>query len=156
MRQVAVLGLGHDFRGDDRAGLLAARALAEQNLPGVTILTEIGDTMDLLHGWTTASHVFVLDCYLSSIPEVLRLDLLQTPIAEIPLRTSSHFLNLREALEMGRNLDQLPSQLIAYAIPGNQFAFGQAVQPQVMDCVEQTVARVKSEIQHLLGEEAHA
>jgi hydrogenase maturation protease len=40
---VVVIGIGNDFRRDDGVGLAVAEELAKRNLPGVRVVTAIGE-----------------------------------------------------------------------------------------------------------------
>lgn len=60
-RRVRVVGVGNRYRGDDGAGLAAAKRLgAAANVP-VTLLDAIGDGTALLEVWRDADTVVVLD-----------------------------------------------------------------------------------------------
>ena len=54
-----VIGVGNDFRGDDAAGLLAARRL--RACRGVRAVEHTKDGLSLMEHWRPADHVFVVD-----------------------------------------------------------------------------------------------
>ena len=49
---VLVIGIGNDFRRDDGVGLAVAAELAKRRLPGVRVMTAIGEPASILEAWT--------------------------------------------------------------------------------------------------------
>lgn len=58
-----IIGLGNPDRGDDVAGILVARGLAER---GIETVQHRGGTLDLIEIWDAASCAVVVDAVLSS------------------------------------------------------------------------------------------
>jgi len=53
------IGIGNAFRGDDAAGLLAARSARERLDDEVEVLEMEGEPVDLIEAWRGAEHVLV-------------------------------------------------------------------------------------------------
>src|SRR5690606_39792128 len=63
--RTVVIGLGNDWRGDDRAGLETVRVLREElpagGAPGVAIVEGGGDLTELIDVWAGADLAVVID-----------------------------------------------------------------------------------------------
>jgi hydrogenase maturation protease len=130
-----VIGVGNAARGDDAAGLIAARRLGG--------LEHEGDPVALLDVWRGAELAVVIDAVSSGAEPgtVHRFDATSAPLpARLRGSTSSHALGLAEAIELGRTLGRLPGRLIVYGIEGERFEAGTELTPAVAAAVE-AVAR---------------
>jgi len=132
-----VIGLGNAARGDDAAGLLAARALG-----GVELERDPSALVELLDGAPSAT---ILDAVSSGAAPgtVHRFDVSAEPLpASVRRATSTHALGLAEAIELARTLGRLPERVIVYGIEGRSFAAGDPV----CAAVRAAVARVVTEL----------
>jgi hydrogenase maturation protease len=130
-----IAGVGNDWRGDDAAGLVAARRLRGL-LPGVRVVEVAGDPGALLDLWAEAELAIVLDAVRSGAPPgtIHRLDASALPAG---LRSAStHALGLADAVELARALDRLPARLELYGIEGAHFEPGEGLTPTVARAVE--------------------
>jgi hydrogenase maturation protease len=138
--RVVVVGIGNAARGDDAAGLIAAREL--------DALQHEGDPLGLLDIWRRAHVAVVIDAVRSGADAgtVHRFDASRDPLPA-PLRGSSstHAIGLADAIELGRALDRLPARLIVYGIEGERFDAGAALTPAVAAAVELVAAAVRRE-----------
>jgi hydrogenase maturation protease len=138
--QTVVIGIGNAGRGDDGAGLLAARRLDG--------LEHEGDAVALLDVWRDADVAVVIDAVSSGAAPgtVHRFDASRTPVpASLRRASSTHTLGLAEAIELGRVLDRLPARVIVYGIEGERFEAGAALTPAVAAAVEAVAAAVRRE-----------
>jgi hydrogenase maturation protease len=62
--------------------------------------------------------------------------------------TSTHNMSVAEAIEMARNLDQLPEQLLVYGIEGKNFQFGETLSPYMNGVIEDVVRHILSQINY--------
>jgi hydrogenase maturation protease len=130
-----VIGVGNAARGDDAAGLIAARRLGG--------LEHEGDPVALLDVWRGAELAVVIDAVSSGAEPgtVHRFDATAEPLpAHLRGSSSTHALGLAEAIELGRALGRLPARLIVYGIEGERFEAGTELTPAVAAAVE-AVAR---------------
>ncbi len=134
---VLVVGIGNLVRGDDGAGILAARLLQDKQLPGVAVMELQGDGTSLIDLWKAASTVMVIDAISSrSAPgTIVCIDALTQDLPEAWSLSSTHSFGLREAIELARALGNLPKRLIVYGIEGAQFATGTGLSSQVEQAV---------------------
>jgi hydrogenase maturation protease len=126
-----VIGIGNAARGDDAAGLIAARRLGG--------FEHEGDPVALLDMWREADVAVVIDAVSSGAEPgtVHRFDATSAPLpARLRGSTSSHALGLAEAIELGRTLGRLPGRLVVYGIEGERFEAGTELTPAVAAAVE--------------------
>lgn len=130
-----MIGIGNAARGDDAAGLLAARRLG-----GVEVEGDATAVIDLLAG---AREAVLIDAVRSGAAAgtVHRVDIGTLP-AGLPRPASTHLIGLAEALELARALGRLPPRVTVYGIEGARFAVGDAVSPAVATAVDRVVAEL--------------
>jgi hydrogenase maturation protease len=144
-----VIGTGNEHRGDDAAGLLAARSL--RTLIGhrgpAEILEHRGDGAALIELWAGRSWVILVDAVRSagSPGQVLRFDASDRPLEAEREHGSTHAFGPAGAIEMARCLGRLPRRVEIYGITGSLFSIGAEAQPAV--CVAaRAVARSIAEL----------
>ena len=151
--QIAVIGVGNEFRRDDGVGWAVAARLLERAesraLPaGTVIATCDGDPARLIGLWEGAGLAVVVDAARAEPGHpglVHRLELDAQRLAQPPT-TSSHGLGLGEAVELARVLGRLPGRLVVYAVEGADTSVGAGLTPAVEGVVEPLVASVEEEI----------
>lgn len=144
--QVVVIGLGNAMRGDDAAGLHAARRLAHE--PGVAVRMHEGEGVGLLDLWADADVVIVVDAVRSGAPPgtIHRMDASTQPLPTAVDRASSHAIGAAAAIELARALDSLPARVVFYGVEGSDFALGAALSPPVAEALDPLVRAVRGEI----------
>jgi hydrogenase maturation protease len=143
-----VIGVGNGWRGDDAAGLVAARRLRELVPEGVEVSEAEGDLSSLLDLWASADEVLVIDAVRSgAAPGALqRVDARATSLPARFARRSTHAVGLAEAVELGRALGRLPSRLIVFGIEGERFEPGERLSSRVESGVSRAVDAVREEL----------
>ena len=132
-----MIGLGNAARGDDAAGLIAARRLGG--------LEHEGDPLALLDIWDDAASAVVIDAVSSGAEPgtIHRFDAGAGPLpARLRSSTSTHAIGLGEAIELARALGRLPARLIVCGIEGERFDAGTALTPAVAAAVDALVREV--------------
>lgn len=131
-----MIGLGNAMRGDDAAGLIAAR-----RLHGVE---HEGEPLALLDVWDGAQSVVVIDAVRSGgVPGTIhRFDATEPLPAALRSSTSTQAVGLAETIELARALDRLPARLTVYGIEGERFEAGTGLTPAVSAAVEAVVNAV--------------
>ena len=139
---ILVIGMGNPFRGDDAVGLLVADGAAEA-CPGIRVIRHTADGTGLLEAWNGYDTVVVADAVVSGSPPgtVHVLDGL-SGLERDWFATSTHAVNLAEAVELGRALGRLPPRLIVIGIEGNEFRLGEPVSAVVCKAVNDAIARL--------------
>jgi hydrogenase maturation protease len=140
-----IIGLGNPDRGDDAAGILVARRLAER---GIETVQHRGGTLDLIEIWDAVGCAVVVDAVLSgAAPGTVHIwDALSPELRNDVFRSSTHALGLADAVHLARALDRLPKKLTIYGIEAAQFVAGTPPSSQILAGVERTVEHIASHL----------
>jgi hydrogenase maturation protease len=146
-----IIGLGNTFRGDDAAGLLAARRLKALVGNRAEVIEAELAGLDVLDLMAEASAVILIDAARSGRPAgtIHRLDASAGPISGDLFPHSTHVLNAVDAIEMGRTLGLLPPRVIVYGLEVVDTTAGNDLSPAVAGAVERVVERVVREVEEL-------
>jgi hydrogenase maturation protease len=152
--RIAVIGVGNEYRRDDGIGWAVATRLADRTeerlLPiGTEVLLCDGDPARLITLWEGAALAIVVDAapaHPGQPGRVHRLELNSEQLSQAGCRTSSHGLGLGDAVELARELDRLPGQLIVYAVEGADTSLGAGLSAPVAAVVEPLTRRIAHEI----------
>ena len=147
---IRLIGVGNEYRQDDGVGIFIARQPGLLHLPGVRISAIQRDATHLMDLWQGAGIVFVFDAVYSrnKAAEVYRLDAVKEPLPADLFRLSTHRLGIAEAVELSRELNQLPAELIIFGIEGHNFGQGQGLSLPCKRSAMKVVQRVSEEIRH--------
>jgi hydrogenase maturation protease len=145
---IVVIGIGNEYRSDDRVGIAVARRLRERFLTKIIVLEESGEGAALIDSWKGATWVMLLDAVHSGAAPgtIHRLDARAVPVPTGFFHYSTHAFSVAEAIELARSLDELPPHLILYGIEGGNFAAGEGLSPAVEQAVEAVVERAADEL----------
>lgn len=132
-----VIGLGNRWRGDDGIGAQVIDQLRKVNLTGVDLRDCPGDNMDLINSWQDRDITYVVDACRD--PKLVDGTLLtienactdNSRLAQLRHPTSSHVLDLQQAIALSQVLDKAPQQLTVFAIAASSFQTGTGPQPVV-------------------------
>ncbi len=144
-----VIGVGNAYRGDDAAGLLIARRVAEAAPGAARVIEESGEGAALMDAWRGAPFVVLCDAVQSGAAPgtVHRLDPAREPVPTGFFRYSTHAFSVAEAIELARALGELPPRMRVYGIEGADFAAGMALSPAVAGAVDPVVRAVVADLQ---------
>ncbi|MBB5210423.1 hydrogenase maturation protease [Microbulbifer hydrolyticus] len=146
-----VISLGHRFRGDDGVGPYLLERLRSREDCAVTCIENTGDMTRLLEDWR-GRRVCLVDAVCDDtreVGEILWLDGLAEALPDSASTTSSHGLNLGEALALGRIMDALPLELRICAICGGNFSSSTELSPPVARAVAGAEQKI---LQHLIAQ----
>ncbi|MGW2182284.1 hydrogenase maturation protease [Streptomyces sp. NPDC001732] len=152
--RIAVIGVGNEFRHDDGVGLAVVAQLAERAeerpLPsGTALLVCDGDPARLITLWEDADFAILVDAAHAhpGLPGRLhRLKVDDGQLSQTGTATSSHGLGLVDAVELARQLDRLPGQLVVYAIEAANSSLGTGLSAPVAAIVEPLAEWIATEI----------
>jgi hydrogenase maturation protease len=132
-----VIGVGNAARGDDAAGLIAARRLGG--------IEHEADPLALLDVWDGAESVVVIDAVRSGAAPgtIHRFDATEPLPAALRSSTSTHAVGLAETIELARALGRLPERLIVYGIEGERFEAGADLTPAVAAGIDAAVRAIQ-------------
>jgi hydrogenase maturation protease len=147
--KVVVIGIGNAYRHDDAAGLMVAWQLKEQALSSCEVHEQIGEGTALMELWKGAERVFVVDAVQSgAVPGTIhRFNANLHPLPAPIFRDSTHAFGLIEAIELSRELKQLPCNLVVYGIEGQNFEAGTGLSSAVLGAVSDLAQKLRQEIQ---------
>jgi hydrogenase maturation protease len=153
---ICVIGVGNTMRGDDAAGLLAARRLRERWGDAVAVIESDGEGTALIDAWAGAGAAIIIDASRSGAAPgtVTRIDASDTPLPARTLGGSTHHVSVVEAIELARALGRLPPRVVVYVIEGANFAAGEGVSHAVQRAIDDAVERIGAEIESLLEAKA--
>lgn len=138
---VLVIGVGNELRGDDGAGIAAARRLRRLAPPAwIDVEEEQNDTTGLLERWKGRDAVVLIDAVgPGSHPgKVTRLDASHEPLpVRLRVSSSTHAVGLEEAIELARELGGLPGHVILCTVEGCRFTAGEGLSEQVAAALPQ-------------------
>lgn len=143
-----VIGLGNDHRGDDGAGLEAARRLAPVLAGEADVRAHPGEPIDLLHDWAHADLLVLIDAAHNGRRPgtVRRYPLGSRALASSGLGSSTHAFDLLVAVELADALRMLPARVVVYAVEGQRFALGDARSAPVEQALDEVVELVAREV----------
>ena len=146
--ETLVIGVGNAFRGDDGLGLVVAQKLRALALPGVTVLEQSGEGAALVEAWGDAGRVIVVDAVSSGAEPgtIHRLQVADRPLPAHFSGGSTHAFGLAEAVELARQLDRLPPNLVIYGIEGNSFDLASGLSPEVEIAAEKLIEQISQEL----------
>ena len=147
---IRIIGVGNEFRGDDGAGLAAARNIRELRLPGVTVWEKTGDAGELWELWQDGRPAIIIDAMRSGAPPgtIRRFDAAGEPLpAALFHRASTHSWGVAESIELARTLGQLPATLIVYGIEGKIFAPGAGLSPEVEHALPRLMEQIQQDLE---------
>ena len=148
MSEVMVVSLGNRFRRDDGVGPYVLDKVRSHAGANIAYRENSGDVSGLLHDWCGRC-VYLIDAAHAQVQrpgQVLEFDGLADELpGSLPL-TSSHGLQLKDALQLGQAVDSLPSRLKVYAICGDDFGHGPGLSPMVQAAAEQVAQQILRKI----------
>jgi hydrogenase maturation protease len=139
-----IVGLGNQDRGDDAAGILAARRLRER---GFNALEYTGATLNLLDVWSVNDRVIVVDAVIfgAAAGSIQVWDPWKVSLNSIIFRASTHEYGLADTVELARTLNRLPGWMRIYGIEGKRFDAGIEPSQEVVSGVERVTEEVEKQ-----------
>jgi hydrogenase maturation protease len=139
-----VIGLGNELRGDDAAGLLAAREVRALALDGVEVEEHSGDVAALAESIATHDEVVIVDAVASPVPVGTVLEL-KASVTQDRTRSSSHGLGVSEALALAQALGAAPHVRLI-GIAGNDFSLGSKPGVAIEDAAKEVARMVAAQL----------
>ena len=105
-----IVGIGNAMRGDDAAGLIAARMVCGDDVEVIELESNILSLLDLWDGYDT---VILIDAVSSGAPRgtIHCWDVRNDRIPFEMFACSTHQFSVAETIELGKILDNLPRSL---------------------------------------------
>lgn len=152
---VLIVGIGNEFRSDDAAGILVARAIEEKDILGVTVIEQSGEGAALMDAWKEVDNVFLVDAVSSgALPgTIYRIDAQREQLSKSLLPFSTHAFGVAQAVELGRSMNSLPPKLIIFGIEGRNFGSGMNLSDEVLDSTQRVTERLFDEVSSITVKE---
>jgi len=141
-----ILCIGNTMRGDDGAGPAAAERLRPLLGARADIEESWGEGTELMQAWQGRDRVFVVDAATSgaAIGTVHVFDAAAQSLPTDFFCYTTHRFGLAEAVELARQLGELPERLTIYAVEGANFELGEGLSAAVDAAVDRVVERVSA------------
>jgi hydrogenase maturation protease len=134
--RIVVIGIGNPFRRDDGVGPAVISLLRDRQLSGVELAESDGELGSLIELWMGASLAVVVDAVRTRPcrPGVIhRIAAHHPALAGARPATSSHGVELSEAVRLARALDRMPERLLLFAVEASETGFGRGLSPAMAD-----------------------
>ena len=149
MQRILVLGLGNELLADDGAGILAARALAEE-LKGQADIVETSlhglALLEFFLGYQRAIVVDAIHTRAHPPGTILELHPEDLPTVKSP---SPHYTGLPEMLVLAEQLElDFPREIIIFALEVvDTFTMGGDLTPPIKEALPELIRRVKEQVE---------
>ncbi|MFG1930710.1 hydrogenase maturation protease [Mycobacterium sp. NPDC048908] len=144
--EALVIGVGNEFRRDDGVGLVVAAAVSERKLPGVRVMTAIGEPGSILEAWTGVPVAIAVDAAMGKdgTPGTIRR---WTPDADVEtVIVSSHALGIPQTYALGQALGQIPNKLVVFTVDVDDVGHGIGLTAAVANAVPMVAEAIVSEL----------
>jgi hydrogenase maturation protease len=141
-----VIGIGNGFRRDDGVGLAVADEVAKRDIPGVRVVTVVGEPSGILDAWTDAGLAVVVDAAMGEGLSPGRIRRWTPGEAAESGVVSSHAIGLPEAYALGEALGRLPDRLVVLGVEVVDVNYGVGLTPAVAAAVPAAVESVLAEL----------
>lgn len=143
---VVVIGIGNSFRRDDGVGPAVCTDIAERELPGVQVLTTIGEPTAILDAWTGAALAVVVDAAVSDSSTPGRVRRCGPDDWAGGTALSSHGWGIPQVLALGQTVGCVPDELVVFTVDAADTCHGVGLTADVADAVPEAVAAVLDEL----------
>ena len=142
---ILIIGIGNPFRHDDGVGFFVIDKLEERGICDAEIRRIKPDGYSLLETWIGRDLVIIIDAArgMGPVGTVRHFDALNEEIYSNLSPVSSHSLSLPETISLGKTLDQLPHQLLVFAIEAGELGFGTELSPEVEEASLKTAIKIE-------------
>ena len=147
-RKVLLIGIGNEYRADDRIGLEVARQIREKQIPFVVVKEESGEGAALIEAWKGCKSVIIVDAISSGAKSgtILKIDAGKEIVPAKFFHYSTHAFSVAEAIELARAMGTLPQELLIYGIEGTDFNAGVSMSHVVQESAKQVVNKILKQV----------
>jgi hydrogenase maturation protease len=144
---VLVIGIGNEFRRDDGVGLAVVAEIARRRLPGVRVMTAVGEPASILDAWTGVPLTVAVDAAMGAGSTAGRIRRWAPGDDPEPVVVSSHALGLPQIFALGQALGRIPEKLAVITVDIEDISHGVTLTPAVAAAVPAAVDAVLTELQ---------
>jgi len=156
-QKILVIGIGNEYRGDDRMGLVIAREIREKHDPSVMVTEESGDGAALMEAWQGYEMVVLVDAVSSGAKPgtIVKIDARKEIVPARFFQYSTHAFGIAEAIELARTMNMLPPNIMIYGIEGASFNAGTEISEGVKESGKQVVEQIVHDMNISVHEDGH-
>jgi hydrogenase maturation protease len=149
MGTIRVIGVGNVWRGDDAAGLLAARRLRERLGLSVEVIEAEGDGLAILDLMEGIEQVILIDAVKGAgrPGATTRFDLTAESRWGTVVPCSTHAIGVADAIDLARALERLPKKIILYGIEIDSVESGASLSESVREGLDLVVEQICQEVE---------
>jgi hydrogenase maturation protease len=141
-----VIGIGNAYRRDDGVGLAVAEEVADRGVPGIRVVTAIGEPGAILDVWSGADLAVVVDAAMGEGSAPGRIRRWAPGDDDSPAVVSSHALGLPQTYALGEALGQIPDRLVVFTVDVADTGHGVGLSPAVAAAVPDAVDAILTEL----------
>jgi hydrogenase maturation protease len=141
-----VIGIGNPFRQDDGVGHVVADEVARRHIPGVHVITAIGEPGEILDAWRDVARAVVVDAAVSTGMTPGRIHRWTPGEIEVCGVVSSHTLGVAQTFALAQALGQVPRELVVFSIGVAEVGHGVGLTTQVAAAVPLVVDAIHAEV----------
>jgi hydrogenase maturation protease len=141
-----VIGIGNPFRQDDGVGHVVADEVAKRRIPGVQVITAIGEPGEILDAWRDVPRAVVVDAAVWEGMTPGRIERWIPGEVEASGVVSSHTLGVAQTFALAQALGQVPGELVVFSIAVAEVGHGVGLTPQVAAAVPVVVDAIHAEV----------
>ncbi len=150
-KSTVVLGLGNPLMGDEGIGVYLVERLASSaaDHPSVDFLDAGTGGLSVLHYMEHRRKAILIDCaYMDEPPGAIRRFTPQeVRSTKVLAHQSLHEADLMRIIEIGRQLDQVPEEIVIFGIQPERVEFGQGLSPVLMGRVDEYISLILQELE---------
>jgi hydrogenase maturation protease len=143
---ILVIGIGNGFRRDDGVGLAVATEIASRRLPGVRVLTAIGEPGSILEAWTGVLLAVAVDAAVGEGSSPGRIRRWTPGDDDQPAVVSSHAFGLPQTYALGQAVGRIPQKLMVFTVDVEDVGHGVMLTPAVAAAVPAAVETIVAEL----------
>lgn len=146
--KLIVLGIGNEYRRDDGVGHVVAAEIAARDLPGVQVVTGLGEPTAILEAWSGATLAVLVDAVAGSASPAGHVRRCTIDDLTDPVGISTHTAGITRTFALGQALGMVPDRLVIYSVDvdvadtGHGSGLTRAVAAAVPDVVTAVLAEL--------------
>jgi hydrogenase maturation protease len=143
-----LIGIGNEYRSDDRIGLMIARDIRERHHLSVRVKEESGEGAALMESWKGYENVLIADAVSSGAKPgtIFIIDAGKEIVPAKFFHYSTHTFSVAEAIELARELKILPPRVLVYGIEGTNFSAGVSISHVVQESAKHVVEQILKKV----------
>jgi hydrogenase maturation protease len=149
-KPVVVLGVGNPLMGDEGIGVYLVERLTRSaaEYPSVDFVDAGAGGLSVLHDLGGRHKAIIIDCaFMDEEPGTIRrFAPEEVRSTKVLAHQSLHEADLMRIIEIGRQLDQAPEEIVIFGIQPERVEFGQGLSPTLTARTDEYVSQILQEL----------